>query len=271
MRFFSSWRSTRSAFGLAAAPSSESLSRRLRRRSIRRPSSRLRENIKLIVWAGLFALLLRSFLLEPYRIPSGSMIPTLEVGDFLFVSKYDYGYSKYALPFSPNLWEGRFFARMPRRGDVVVFRLPTDPSTNYVKRIIGLPGDTIQVDKGLLYLNATLVQRASAAPYYFGSEETIPVQRYTETLPGGRDYAILEINGDSGSSDQTPVYTVPENHFFVMGDNRDSSQDSRYLNLVGFVPFDNLIGKTRLVLFSFDEHAPWFFPFRTERFFKSIP
>jgi signal peptidase I len=221
-------------------------------------SGGLLENIKTIVYAGLIAVGIRTVAFEPFNIPSGSMIPTLLVGDYLFVSKYSYGYSRYSMPFSPNLFSGRIFGRLPERGDVVVFKFPRDNSTDYIKRIIGLPGDRIQVRGGELYINGTLAPRRLVGDYVAEDQIRMVVREYIETLPNGRQHPILK-ETDSGYMNNTPEFRVPEGHVFAMGDNRDNSSDSRVMdgNGVGFVPVQNLVGRAEFIFFSVDARAPW--------------
>jgi len=238
--------------------------------------SALLETVKTIVYAGLIALAIRTFAFEPFNIPSSSMVPTLLVGDYLFVSKFSYGYSHYSLPLSPPLFSGRIFGRMPNRGDVVVFKLPRDPSVDYIKRIIGLPGDHIQVKAGQLYINGVEVERTPKGPYVVSGEgPSMEVQRYVETLPNGVRHDILKVT-DEGPANNTQEYVVPEGHVFAMGDNRDNSEDSRFLNQVGFIPMENLIGKAEFIFFSIDDKYPlwefweWPFEIRWSRLFRSI-
>ena len=223
------------------------------------------ETVKTIVYAVLIALVVRTVAYEPFNIPSGSMIPTLLVGDYLFVSKFSYGYSRYSLPFGLPLFSGRIylpFSHLPERGDVTVFKLPTDPSTDYIKRIVGLPGDHLQMRHGELYINDQLVPRRSAGDYiYEEGGTTIVLHRYIEALPRGPgkkplEHPIIKI-GDDGPLDNTPVYEVPPGHYFAMGDNRDNSQDSRVLSAVGYVPAENLVGKAQFLFFSTDGSARW--------------
>lgn len=209
------------------------------------------ESLRTILYAVLLALALRTFAYEPFSIPSKSMVPTLLVGDYLFVSKFSYGYSRYSLPFGLPLFEGRLFGEVGdvERGDVVVFKKPTDNKTDYIKRIVGLPGDEVQMIEGILHINGTPVEREKLGN---GSIEEAgydrSVSEYSETLPNGVDHLIWE-KGDDRFLDRTEVFTVPEGHFFAMGDNRDSSQDSR-TDDVGFVPFENLIGRAEFIFFS---------------------
>ena len=216
------------------------------------------ETLRTVVYAVIIALGIRTFAYEPFNIPSGSMIPTLLVGDFLFVSKFSYGYSRYSLPFSLPLISDRVFASEPERGDVIVFKLPKDNKTDYIKRLIGLPGDRIQMKHGILHINGEPVSRRLVATHektsYLG--QSFEVLEYVETLPGGRTHRILE-ESDQETYDQTAEYVVPEGHFFFMGDNRDSSLDSRAQHHVGFVPFKNLVGRAEFLFFSREVTAPW--------------
>ena len=215
------------------------------------------ETIKVVIQALLIAVVVRTVLFQPFNIPSGSLVPTLLVGDYLFTSKYSYGYSKHSMPFSPPLFSGRVWGSEPKRGDIAVFKLPKDNSTDYIKRVIGLPGDKIQVVEGVLQINGKAVQRERIADYEtsdaFG--RTIAVPQYQETLPNGVSHRIIERDGDRGYWDNTYVYTVPAGHFFMMGDNRDNSTDSRDESSVGFVPFENLVGRAEIIFFSIDENA----------------
>jgi signal peptidase I len=220
------------------------------------------ESIRVVVHALLIALVIRTFLFQPFNIPSGSMKATLLVGDYLFVSKYSYGYSHYSIPFSPPLFSGRIFGSEPARGDVVVFRLPKDDTTDYIKRVIGLPGDRIQMKEGLLYINEKPVERVRMDDFVGedpcgSSEATARVKRWKETLPNGVSYESLDCV-DNGFYDNTVVYTVPPDHFFMMGDNRDNSTDSRVQSAVGYVPSENLIGRAQMIFFSVAEgEQPW--------------
>ncbi len=234
------------------------------------------DTIKTIIYAVLIALAVRTVAYEPFNIPSGSMRPTLLVGDYLFVSKFSYGYSKHSLIFSLPLIPGRIFSKVPERGDVAVFKKPTDNTTDYIKRIVGLPGDTIQVINGVLNINGKAVERKRAGVHVLRDESgnLREIPRYIEILPNGRQHYILE-ESDQALKDNTPVYTVPENHVFGMGDNRDNSQDSRFLDSVGFIPLENLVGRAEFLFFSIDNAAPWQFwkwgsALRTDRFFEGI-
>ena len=210
------------------------------------------ELIRTVIYAGLIAIGVRTAAYEPFSIPSGSMIPTLLVGDYLFVSKFSYGYSRHSLPFSLPLIPGRILFREPERGDVAVFKKPTDTRTDYIKRIIGLPGDRIQVIGGVLHINDEAVKRERADDYINRDRNGYVrrMARFVETLPNGRAHFILEVS-DGGPADDTGVYVVPKGHYFAMGDNRDNSQDSRFRD-VGFVPAENLVGRAEVLFFSID-------------------
>jgi len=222
------------------------------------------ETVKTVVYAVLIALVVRTVAYEPFNIPSGSMVPTLLVGDYLFVSKFSYGYSRYSLPFGLPLFSGRIylpFSGTPERGDVAVFKLPTDPSTDYIKRIVGLPGDKIQMRHGNLYINEQLVPRRQIEDYlYEEGGSAVLLQQYVEALPRKdappRDHPIVKV-GNNGPLDNTPVYEVPAGYYFAMGDNRDNSQDSRVLSAVGYIPTENLVGKAQFLFFSTDGSARW--------------
>ena len=232
-----------------------------------------RETLQTIVIAVLIALGIRTFAFEPFNIPSGSMIPTLLIGDYLFVSKFSYGYTRYSFPFSPPLFEGRVFGGLPERGDVAVFRKPGEEDTDYIKRIVGLPGDRIRMIRGVLHINGEAVKREKILE---GREEgSFGFTEYIETLPNGRQHLIRE-RSDTDVADNTVEYLVPEGHVFAMGDNRDNSQDSRRLNDVGYIPVENLIGRAEILFFSHDGTARfwevwrWPWAIRFSRIFDGI-
>ena len=234
------------------------------------------ETVSVVVQALLLALVLRSFLFQPFNIPSGSMKPTLLVGDYIFVSKYSYGYSKHSFPLSPDIFDGRVWqGDGPERGDVVVFKFPPDPSLDYIKRVIGVPGDTVQLRDGVLYLNGNAVPRVASGEFREvtagGRAVTVPV--YRETLPNGVTYDTLDLSENS-VADNTSEFVVPEDRYFMLGDNRDSSADSRFG--VGFVPAENLVGKAQIIFMSVSDDASawqfWRWPsvLRTGRLFNSV-
>lgn len=278
------------------------------------------ETVKTIFWALVIAMVFRSLAYQPFSIPSGSMKPTLMVGDYLFVSKFSYGYSRYSLPFSPDWFDGRIWGKMPERGDVVVFKRPgqdactqgpigmvvdfynavtggwsraPDDCVDYVKRVIGLPGDRIQVIGGILHINGEVLPTVRSGDFDelkvpSGTPPSLPKcvtpvpmggtcvkQLWRETLPNGRVHSILNVRGvmgdpaENGFPDNTGVYTVPEGYLFFMGDNRDNSVDSRFTE-VGFVPFENLIGRAELIALSSDGPFWQVWNWRANRFFHSI-
>ena len=237
------------------------------------------EIVKTVVYALLIALFLRVIFFQPFTIPSASMEPNLYEGDYIIVSKWSYGYSRHSIPFSPRLFEGRILASAPARGDVVVFKLPSDGHTDYVKRLVGLPGDRMQVTGGVLSVNGRPVTRTPAgtgpASCPYGAQETS--SRFTETMINGRSFNTNDCG--PAPDDNTAVFTVPEGHYFMMGDNRDNSSDSRVDPLaggVGYVPAENLVGKAQIVLLSWHPGASIFKPWtwvldaRPSRFAKIL-
>ncbi|MGO4565163.1 signal peptidase I [Rhizobium sp. 2YAF20] len=237
--------------------------------------SALWENIKVIIQALLLAMIIRTVLFQPFTIPSGSMMPTLLVGDYIFVNKFAYGYSKYSMPFSPDIFSGRIFASEPKRGDVVVFRFPPNPDVDYIKRLVGLPGDHIQVKEGILYINGKAVPRqpdgSFTSDYKLDPGDDVPV--YKEVLDNGKTYDTLDQSPVS-RGDNTREFIVPEGHYFMMGDNRDNSLDSRFD--VGYVPAENLVGRASVIFFSlgndtsFREIWKWPTNMRWDRIFKVV-
>ena len=235
------------------------------------------DNIKTIFYALLIALFIRSFIFQPFYIPSSSMEPVLLRGDRLFVSKYTYGYSRHSLPFSPKIYSKRLFENRPEIGDVIVFKTPADNRTDYIKRLIGLPGDTIQILNKDLYINNIKIQRKEISKPTFlncGNEKFQTIS-YLETLSNGKTYVASYRK--EGTMVNTDKFIVPDNHYFFMGDNRDCSKDSRFLTSVGYVNFNNLVGKARFIFFSNDIKKGSFIKFwkwnqsiRVKRFLKRI-
>lgn len=235
------------------------------------------EFFKTAMIAVTLALIIRSLLFEPFNIPSGSMKPTLLVGDYLFVQKAAYGYSRYSFPFGIAPIEGRIFEKLPKRGDIIVFKLPTDPKIDYIKRVIGLPGDTVQVRDGRLFLNGTEVERETVGLKKVDDEYRgeVTMLEYIQTLPDGTMFTIFE-ESDEQTLDNTPPYRVPEGHVFAMGDNRDNSQDSRVGHMVGFIPVENIVGRADFLFFSTNGSASifeiwkWPWAIRYSRLFMDI-
>jgi signal peptidase I len=235
------------------------------------------ENLKTLSYALIIALIIRSLLLQPFYIPSSSMEPNLLVGDRIFVTKYSYGYSKHSFPFSLPFFEGRILYNEPKRGDVVVFKTPADNRTDYIKRLIGIPGDRIQFIDSNLYLNNSEIfkSRISKKDKIFCGNRTIEVFTFEELLPNGKKFNTVYLKNYSFQN--SDLFIVPENHYFFLGDNRDCSKDSRFLSSVGYVHKDNLVGKAQFIFFSSDKSIANFFAFwkwnksiRIYRFFKKI-
>ena len=264
------------------------------RAASQKPEEGIWETLKVIVQALAIAFFVRTFFYQPFNIPSGSMYPTLKIGDYLFASKLSYGYSRYSFNFSVAFFGPPIFsccdfidfpgrkvlADSPKRGDVAVFKLPSDRSIDYIKRVIGLPGDRIQMKDGVLYINDVAVKKERIEDYIDPEAEASQgrmrvVPQYKETLPNGVTYNVLDLT-PNGDTDNTDVYVVPEGHYFMMGDNRDNSRDSRYLDGVGYVPIENFVGRADIVFFSLSPEATikkiWEWPFliRWSRFFHLI-
>tara|TARA_A100001015_G_scaffold277938_1_gene337629 strand:- start:2172 stop:2906 length:735 start_codon:yes stop_codon:yes gene_type:complete len=235
------------------------------------------ENVKTLFYALIIAIIIRSFLIQPFYIPSSSMEPNLLVGDRIFVTKYSYGYSKHSFPFSPPIFENRIMSKNPKRGDVIVFKTPADNRTDYIKRLIGLPGDQIQFIDSNLYVNNSeiLKSRISKTDKIFCGKKTINVFTFEEILPNGKKYKSVYLKDYPFQN--SDLFIVPKDHYFFLGDNRDCSKDSRFLTSVGYVHKDNLVGKARFIFFSSDKSIGSFFSFwkwnkslRFNRFFKKI-
>ena len=235
------------------------------------------DNIKTLIYALIIAIIIRSLLIQPFYIPSSSMEPNLLVGDRLFVTKYSYGYSKHSFPFSPPILDKRLFFSDPKRGDVVVFKTPADNRTDYIKRLIGLPGDQIQFIDTNLYLNNSEIikSKISSDDKIFCGSKSINVFTFEEILPNGKKFETVYLKKDTLKNSDT--FVVPEDHYFFLGDNRDCSKDSRFLSSVGYVHKNNLVGKAQFIFFSSDKSIGNIFEFwkwnksiRLDRFFKKI-
>ena len=235
------------------------------------------DNTKTLIGALIIAVLIRSLLFQPFYIPSSSMEPTLLVGDRIFVSKYVYGYSKHSFPFSPNISNKRLFSKLPERGDLVVFKTPADNRTDYIKRLIGMPGDTIQfVDGSILINNKKILRKKTENKKIIRCGNfLLETNTFIETLPNGKEHIV--VYKKKGSLQNTKIFKVPENHYFLLGDNRDCSKDSRYLDSVGYVNYLNLVGEAKLIFFSNDTNISSLLKvwninksFRLERLFKGL-
>jgi len=252
----------------------------------RKSSGGVVDTIRTVVYAILIALVVRTVAFEPFNIPSGSMVPTLLVGDYLFVSKFSYGYSRYSLPLGLPLFSGRIFSHSPERGDVVVFKVPTNNSDDFIKRVIGLPGDRIQMRQGELYINDGLVPRRKVRDELCSDNRLEMCGLYIETLPNGVAHEILKIT-DEGPVNNTKVFNIPQGTYFMMGDNRDNSSDSRVAfggkigiadDEIRYVPAENLIGRAEFIFFSTDGSGPlwppmfwkWPFAIRYDRLFRPV-
>ena len=235
------------------------------------------DNLKTLIYALVIAIIIRSLLIQPFYIPSSSMEPTLLVGDRLFVTKYSYGYSKHSFPFSPPILNKRFMFSEPKKGDVVVFKTPADNRTDYIKRLIGLPGDHIQFIDSNLYINNNEVFKSlkSKTDSIFCGKKRIDVFTFEETLPNGKKHKTTYLKNFSLKN--SDLFIVPDDHYFFLGDNRDCSKDSRFLSSVGYVHKNNLVGKAQFIFFSSDKSIGNLFSFwkwnksiRLDRFFKKI-
>ena len=235
------------------------------------------ENLKTLIYALIIAVIIRSLLIQPFYIPSSSMEPNLLIGDRIFVSKYSYGYSKHSFPFSPPIFKNRIFSKNPQRGDVVVFKTPADNRTDYIKRLIGIPGDRIQFINSNLYLNNSEIikSKISSKDKIYCGNKTISVFTFEEILPNNVKFKTVYLKNDTLSN--SDPFIVPEDHYFYLGDNRDCSKDSRFLSSVGYVHKNNLVGKAQFIFFSSDKSIGNFFQFwkwnrsiRFDRFFKKI-
>ena len=234
------------------------------------------DNIKTLIYALIIALIIRSFFFQPFYIPSSSMEPNLLVGDRLFVSKFSYGYSRHSFPFSPNIYNKRIFNKYPNSGDIIVFKTPADNRTDYIKRLIGLPGDKIQIIEGNLFINNEMIVRNKLKESILNcGKEKVKSEIYEEILPNGKKY--ITANRTNGTMKNTDIFIVPKDHLFFLGDNRDCSKDSRFLSSVGYVNINNLVGKAQIIFLSNDKDRGSLFQFwkwsnsiRTERFFNKI-
>tara|TARA_Y100000817_G_scaffold263524_1_gene218552 strand:- start:421 stop:1146 length:726 start_codon:yes stop_codon:yes gene_type:complete len=235
------------------------------------------DNLKTLLIALVIAVLIRSLLFQPFYIPSASMQPSLLIGDRIFVSKYSYGYSKHSFPFSPNLIKGRIFKKEPKRGDMVVFKTPKDNRTDYIKRIVGLPNDKIQFKDGDLFLNDRKIEKEKTSNFeeITCGNNSIDFEAFNEKISNKKNYKIVYKR--EGSQKNTDIYIIPDKHYFLIGDNRDCSRDSRFLSDVGYVHEENLVGKAQIIFFSNDtikssvlKFWNWNDSFRAERFFKRL-
>jgi len=240
-------------------------------------SDKVKKEIRGFAVAFVIAMIIRTFLYQPFNIPSGSMIPTLLIGDYLFVSKYTYGYSRHSFPFGPPIFSGRIMENAPKQGEVAVFFNPKHDNLDYIKRVIGLPGDRIQVKEGILYINDKPVTLERVEDYHTVDKEgrLLVIPQYVETLPNGVKHRILKSAPfGQGRLDNTEIFTVPAGHYFMMGDNRDNSSDSRVMEMVGYVPFENFIGRAEVLFFSTEakwyEPWNWFFALRYNRLLSVI-
>jgi signal peptidase I len=236
------------------------------------------DNFKTLFYALIIAVLIRSVIIQPFYIPSSSMEPNLLIGDRLFVTKFSYGYSKHSFPFSPQIFKNRIFSKKPKRGDVIVFKTPADNRTDYIKRLIGLPGDKLKFINGDLYLNNNIITKVRISKkdiVYCGSKNPIVIDTYEEKLPNNKRYKSVYLK--KYSYQNSDEFIVPEKHYFFLGDNRDCSKDSRYLSSVGYVHENNLVGKAQFIFFSSDYRVgsiikfwKWNEIIRVNRFFKKI-